>query len=229
MSSGTRCILTVSQVLDIFRLKKSKTAEFTSPSGVVSAKIVGQYFQVSSKTVRDIWMGRTWYRATHHLEPTRSDAQERLDKRPGRPKGAKDRKPRIRKIMTLSSDYIVGSRLVQSLCGHSESNHNNISIPSAVEPQKQLESNFYWTCGTIRPLKCDPDIQCPSPVSRQPSSCINARCTAAGTPPLLPQLSQHTRLFQPTFDDLRCDPPPPPAAATYDFGDPFHDDWKHWA
>ena len=59
-----------------------------------NAKRVAKLYGISSKTVKDIWMGKTWYRATHFLDPNRADAIQRLGKRPGRPKGAKDRKPR---------------------------------------------------------------------------------------------------------------------------------------
>lgn len=101
---GSRCILSTAQVLDIFRLK-TFDCEAKKRKGAASAKAVAKIFGISSKTVRDIWMGRTWYRATHHLEPSRVDAAERLEKRPGRPKGAKDSKPRIRKHMTSESEH----------------------------------------------------------------------------------------------------------------------------
>ena len=102
-SQTSHTVLSVPQVLDIFKLKTDKHARFTGPNGVLSAKLVGQHYNVSAKTVRDIWNSRTWYRETHHLEPSRSDAKERLSKRPGRPKGSKDRKPRVRKMFSLSS------------------------------------------------------------------------------------------------------------------------------
>ena len=100
--TASRSVLTAPQVLEIFMLKNSGNSQFSAQNGNVRAKLIGQYFHVSSKTIRDIWTGRTWYRETHHLDPTRSDARERLDKRPGRPKGAKDSKPRVRKVIAVS-------------------------------------------------------------------------------------------------------------------------------
>ena len=96
---GSRCVLSETQVLDIFRLKTSDSTKDEAgikSGGAASAKAVAKKFGVSTKTVRDIWKRRTWYRTTLHLEPTRSDTFERLGKRAGRPKGVKDSKPRMR-------------------------------------------------------------------------------------------------------------------------------------
>jgi hypothetical protein len=158
MASSARCILTLQQVLYIFRLKKSKTAEFLSPNGVVSAKMVGQFFKVSSKTVRDVWMGRTWYRATHHLEPTRSDAGERLEKRLGRPKGAKDRKPRVRKVLTLSIEPFVGSHLPPKIRSHSDDEDCAFDLPIPII----FEAS--WSCAATKIVKPDLDSSMPGQV-----------------------------------------------------------------
>ena len=61
------------------------------------AALLAQQFGVSVKTVRDIWLGRTWYRATFYLDQNQPFTPERLIKKPGRPPGAKDRKPRAKK------------------------------------------------------------------------------------------------------------------------------------
>ena len=61
------------------------------------AKTLATTFGVSVKTVRDIWIGRTWYRATFALDTCKPVMPERLFKKPGRPKGSKDGKPRTRK------------------------------------------------------------------------------------------------------------------------------------
>ena len=42
-------------------------------------------YQVSEKTVRDIWKGRTWLRDTFHLNSGRAALSDRLQRRPGRP------------------------------------------------------------------------------------------------------------------------------------------------
>ena len=72
-------------------------------AGRRSASAVGELYGVSSKTVRDIWMGRTWYRETFFLEPNRADATEKFMRRIGRPKGAKDKASRKLKDLRLSN------------------------------------------------------------------------------------------------------------------------------
>ena len=64
---------------------------------------VGSY-NVSEKTIRDIWKGRTWFRDTLHLDAARADLADRLQRRPGRPRGSKDVRPRRRKCLDHSVD-----------------------------------------------------------------------------------------------------------------------------
>ena len=87
-------VLSETQVLEIFRLKARSSPKGTRLSSAITSATVAKWYGVCSKTVRDIWMGRTWYRATHPLEPGRVDSKERLSKQPGRPRGAKDSRPR---------------------------------------------------------------------------------------------------------------------------------------
>ena len=93
---GSRNILTAAQALEIFGLKDEFDSSAKTGIKKASAKKIATLYGVSGKTVNDIWIGRTWFRTTHVLDPNRKDAMQRLEKRPGRPKGAKDRKPRIR-------------------------------------------------------------------------------------------------------------------------------------
>ena len=88
-----RAILTVAQVQAIFRYKSASFAKDSEKAGALA-----RMYGVCVKTVRDIWGGRTWYRATFHLDQSKPFTPERLQKKAGRPKGAKDRKPRARKI-----------------------------------------------------------------------------------------------------------------------------------
>jgi hypothetical protein len=87
-----RAILAMGQAQDIFRYRSISFAKERDKAGILA----GMY-GVSVKTIRDIWVGRTWYRATFHLDPIRPFTPERLQKRAGRPKGAKDSVPRARK------------------------------------------------------------------------------------------------------------------------------------
>ena len=98
-----RTILSKAQVLEIFRLKARSSPKGTRLCSAITSATVAKWYGVCSKTVRDIWMGRTWYRATHPLEPGRVDSKERLSKQPGRPRGAKDSRPRTRRNFLVSS------------------------------------------------------------------------------------------------------------------------------
>lgn len=90
-----RAILTEQQAQTIFRFKPSPFSKARD-----RACILAKMFGISVKTVRDIWVGRTWYRATYHLDPSIPPASHRLVKRAGRPKGSKDRKPRTKKYLS---------------------------------------------------------------------------------------------------------------------------------
>ena len=59
------------------------------------ADMLASLYGVSVKTIRDIWVGRTWYRSTCHLDPSKPVNLHRLQRKPGRPLGAKDSKPRV--------------------------------------------------------------------------------------------------------------------------------------
>ena len=87
-----RAILTDDQAREIFRHKPSPDSKERDRAGILA-----RTYGISVKTVRDIWVGRTWYRATVHLDPSKPVSVERLQKRPGRPRGAKDSRPRTRK------------------------------------------------------------------------------------------------------------------------------------
>ena len=74
--------------------------------GRSSADIAKEY-GVTEKTIRDIWTGRTWFRETLHLEPSREKIAERLTRQLGRPKGSKDRIQR-RKRSKNTEEFQVG-------------------------------------------------------------------------------------------------------------------------
>ena len=92
-----RNILTKEQVVDIFLMKHGMML-------CDDAASVGRKFGVSEKTIRDIWVARTWYKATLALDPCRSDANDRLKKKIGRPRGTKDSKPRTYKSKALEEN-----------------------------------------------------------------------------------------------------------------------------
>jgi hypothetical protein len=88
-----RAILTNEQAREIFRSKPTPVCRNRTQAGTLS-----KMYGISEKTIRDIWNGRTWYRATCNLDQTNPPALERLQKRAGRPKGAKDSNPRAKKF-----------------------------------------------------------------------------------------------------------------------------------
>ncbi len=115
MQQSSRKILTKEDVVSIF-LRKPCPGMIGDHSNRATATTIANAFGVSAKTVRDIWIGRTWYKETLSLDPTRIDAPERLARRIGRPKGAKDTKPRRRKTTNCSSsNQLLNLRIVQSL------------------------------------------------------------------------------------------------------------------
>ena len=87
-----RAILTEQYAREIFCNKPAPGTMERTRAGSLS-KVYG----VSVKTIRDIWIGRTWYRATCHLDQTQPLAPERRHKKAGRPKGVKDSKKRVKK------------------------------------------------------------------------------------------------------------------------------------
>jgi hypothetical protein len=87
-----RAILTSEEACDIFQCRPQQSSRDRN-----RATVLAQKYGVSVKTVRDIWVGRTWYRATYLLDKDQPVQEERLLKRAGRPLGAKDRKPRLKK------------------------------------------------------------------------------------------------------------------------------------
>jgi hypothetical protein len=91
-----RAVLNSNQARDIFRAKEPPGNESLY---MISNRLATQY-QVSSKTIRDIWKGRSWLHATFDLW----DAEDRpCCKIVGRPKGKKDSMPRQSKSVVIPS------------------------------------------------------------------------------------------------------------------------------
>jgi hypothetical protein len=57
----TRVILTEEQVINIYLIKLANGAPSLHESKNNRAPQLAEKYGVSEKTVRDIWMGRTWY------------------------------------------------------------------------------------------------------------------------------------------------------------------------
>ena len=79
---------------DAVRIFKLKLKQI-KPSAVASV------FNVSEKTIRDIWSARTWAKATEHLDPQRCTS---VKNKPGRPLGRKDTNKRVKRQKRLTID-----------------------------------------------------------------------------------------------------------------------------
>ena len=91
-------ILTSEAAIQIFKLRPAlKSPIDDAESRLKTSSSIAKRFGVSPKTVRDIWIGRTWYRQTFPLDPERPNSSERLSKQMGRPRGSKDKSPRSRR------------------------------------------------------------------------------------------------------------------------------------
>ena len=206
-SGRSRTVLSKSDVIEIFKLKHPKDTHGLERQ-TVSSEFVGKMFHVSPKTIRDIWCGRTWYRATYPLDPTREDFRERLSRQPGRPKGSKDSRPRSRKQEPIHS--------------------LNFSEPN-------FDGHFPDKVSCSSPRKCSSstaDQNLPSNLIVAASLCEIKTTEAANDStssvdanyPLY--LSDDMVLYVHSLSSsapefLDC-------SELRRFIDPFHDDWQHW-
>ena len=130
-----RAVLDPQQVLNIFRLRPSANAAAST------AAAVGVRFGVNEKTVRDIWVGRTWRHATIQLL-TRDEAlpaQYHPPKSLGRPKGSKDRTPRKRSDCNRLSTHFLKRSEAQPL--HHAATFDN-PAPATHSLKDQFESTM---------------------------------------------------------------------------------------
>ena len=87
-----RAVLTKDQAIDIFRLSMIQSPISKKPT----ATSVAKKYDISEKTIRDIWKGRTWHEETLALDLKRSP---RVARKTGRPLGRKDSVPRRSRSM----------------------------------------------------------------------------------------------------------------------------------
>ena len=133
-----RAILTDEQAQTIFRHKPTAFAQDRDKAGLL-ARLYG----VSVKTVRDVWVGRTWYRATFHMGHTKPFAPERLQMKAGRPKGSKDSKPRPRKTQ---SDDSHSEPFLEQACNETNDPRKDVGVRHASDtlPVLAKEAVFVW-------------------------------------------------------------------------------------
>ena len=137
-----RAILTEQQAVQIFKIKEQESP-LSSPSiPLPSATCVGREYGVSERTVRDIWKGRTWCQAT---SSPKSKHQTTSDKRPGRPKGSRDSKPRKKKSTIQCVDIGVGRASL-----HADTNLFNTILGRRLLIRVSILAMAIWASGNCR-------------------------------------------------------------------------------
>ena len=96
-------ILVETQVIEIYQIKITKLSlqtktnvpsnDINNKESILSPAAVAKSHGVSSKAIREIWSGRTWFRQLMHLDLARAAMVHRI-KLPGRPMGAKGKRTR---------------------------------------------------------------------------------------------------------------------------------------
>lgn len=87
-------VLSSFQAVEIFLKSLQPVVSFIQKP---TASSVAREYNVSEKTIRDIWTGRTWHRETLPFDPNR---KPRVSKPVGRPLGCRDSAQRRRRVMT---------------------------------------------------------------------------------------------------------------------------------
>ena len=193
-SKRLRNTLTKQQVIDIFCQKPDIRLR---PKQADTCAIAKQY-GVTAKAIRDIWIGRTWYRETFHLDPFRMDANKRLAIRIGRPKGAKDVRPRMKRSDIPDQDADIAeakkSAGMDIFGVKTQSSDEEAQQSPIYHEGKQLKQNF-------QVLRSNPESQLNRLISNVDYSKI-----------IFPDLK--STIFQDQIYEQ--------------FNDPFHDDWPYW-
>jgi hypothetical protein len=203
------------------------------------SSVIARMYDVSPKTVRDIWNHITWKYATCHLWSEKELANESRQlntipthNRPGRPKGSRDVRPRQRK--SESGQYsAVSVNLMdpRPLPLNSSSLGPTLALPNFSDPNQQFsrtsfnqfsgtdsKSSLYIASTTICEEQEEEFLQ-PSPAfkfsqttfsSNPQAACSDLSCGCATSLP-------HS--FQPQMEE------PFPTGAE---DDPFHWDWAFW-
>ena len=208
-----RAILTDEQARAIFQVKPSPFARDRDRAGALA-----RAYGVSVKTVRDIWVGRTWYRATFDLDPTAPISPERLHKKPGRPKGAKDSKPRVKK--PVKDEEGAGDE-------HSPLASVTLHVSTHVGVAGDATAPSSWK---LEPI--DVSASASRPASRFAIDSDNAGCAGAAWAAVPgarnahaaaePRSAAGTEGLLPAWHDA------PPGVIAPELLDPFHHDWAFW-
>ncbi len=206
-----RAILTDEQARSIYQHKPAPFAKAKVRAGALARK-----YGVSVKTVRDIWIGRTWYRATFDLDTSKPISPERLEKRCGRPKGAKDSKPRTRKPAHEDCPSPSGD------CPEQPSRADNLSTPLRFPRSESGVDNHHEK----RPVLFMHRLPSQPPFGYQQGWTL---CDLTAPPPPPPVAPPRPCAASVPGEDIWWDWAPALASdAPAALVDPFHDDWAFW-
>ena len=103
---------------------------------------IAKSFNVSEKTVRDIWSGRTWHKETFNLDMKQ---EPRPRARIGRPKGRKDSAPRRMKVW-VADQQLIWNRKCLLYTQNSRSYHWQVNLDKVL-------SNNATTSTTVKTLR----------------------------------------------------------------------------
>jgi hypothetical protein len=213
------------------------------------SSIVARIYNVSSKTIRDIWNHVTWKYATHHLW---SDGEEVKHtprplpsfptyNRPGRPKGSRDGKPRQRRSEPINRfDRIAGFKTLNNpitdACCQRPSG-TQLFITSS-DPQMILSSQ---SSNSLQPTsenqpqetgddRCTRDgiTTLPHDAPQQLSASFLQTCLPTASPSATCRTGEaRWEVLPPSFNPvwLNAAEEQLPAGAE---DDPFHGDWTFW-
>jgi len=217
-----RAILTEDQARIIFKYKPSPFAQDRGRAGALA-----RTFGVSVKTIRDIWIGRTWYRATFDLDPCKQEeAPIRLHKKPGRPRGAKDSKPRTKKaaLSEALSDPPAGESSGSSSPHDSVSNGEEQQEPTDSDKKAQQKGDS-MDVDVVMGNGNDAVTETPSDQKEPASNRTDSDAAPADSKPVSRAKEATAENCSNSFMRWLA----LPIACSEDCScDPFHEDWPFW-
>ena len=245
-----RAILNQNQAREIFLCRPDEKSSIAVERA--RAAFLSRKYGVSVKTVRDIWIGRTWYRATFHLDPSKPIAEERLQRQPGRPKGAKDRQPRTRKMEQCVvdtpddlSNLKPNSNLSAKSCKSESAQSAGIGAPIEFPGSCNggfvgININNEGTAGSDDTIAHNLIIRMPADFPSRAMNCQDAHLIASDLNQLnMYPLARPIDARQASMDHASpqassaqemavCQRTTPSVFLSSEFVDPFHNDWPFW-
>ena len=145
--SKQRSRLTEAEVIQIFCLWHDNK----------SPTVVSNLYGVNEKTVRDIWIGRTWSKETRHLDPSRALAF----KKAGSPTGSKDMKPRVSRGPPIISTDVTPRGQNPGLDVANSANDHIRGCIVRINPSSKTEAvSMASLCRMLSESSAEKDLEC---------------------------------------------------------------------